>query len=48
MRRGYAPSFGAPAEPKAGFFSRFRSRSTAKPKKEKAPVEEDEAEDDDE
>jgi receptor protein-tyrosine kinase len=46
--RGYAPSFGAPAESKSGFFSRFRSRGAAKPKKEKAPVEEDEAADDDE
>jgi protein-tyrosine kinase len=43
----FAPSFGVPAEPKSGFFSRFRSRGAAKPKKEKVPVEEDEAEDDD-
>jgi receptor protein-tyrosine kinase len=42
----FAPSFGAPAESKGGFFSRFRS---GKPKKEeKAPVEKDEAGDDDE
>ena len=45
---GFAPSFGTPAESKGGFFSRFRSRGADKPKKEKAPVEEDEAEDDDE
>jgi receptor protein-tyrosine kinase len=45
---GFAPSFGADAEPKGGFFSRFRSRGAGKPKKEKAPVEEDEADDDDE
>jgi receptor protein-tyrosine kinase len=44
----FSPSFGAPAEPKGGFFSRFRSGGAGKPKKEKAPVEEDEAEDDDE
>jgi protein-tyrosine kinase len=43
----FAPSFGA-AEPKGGFFSRFRSGGAGKPKKEKAPVEEDEAGDDDE
>lgn len=41
----FAPSFGAAPESKGGFFSRFRS---GKPKKVKAPVEEDEAEDDDE
>jgi len=44
----FAPSFGAAAEPKGGFFSRFRSGGAGKPKKEKAPVEEDEAGDDDE
>lgn len=43
----FAPSFGA-GEPKPGFFSRFRPRGTDKPKKSKAPVEEDEAGDDDE
>lgn len=43
----FAPSFGAEAQPKGGFFSRFRSRGD-KPKKVKAPVEEDEADDDDE
>jgi protein-tyrosine kinase len=44
----FAPSFGVTAESKGGFFSRFRSRGAAKPKKEKAPVESDEADDDDE
>ena len=44
----FGPSFGAAAEPKGGFFSRFRSGGAGKPKKEKAPVEEDEADDDDE
>jgi Mrp family chromosome partitioning ATPase len=43
----FVPSFGAEAQTKGGFFSRFRSRGE-KPKKAKAPVEEDEAEDDDE
>jgi protein-tyrosine kinase len=44
----FAPSFGVEAEPKGGLFSRFRSRGADKPKKVKAPVEEDEAGDDDE
>lgn len=44
----FAPSFGAAAEPKPGFFSRFRPGGADKPKKSKAPVEEDEAGDDDE
>jgi protein-tyrosine kinase len=40
------PGFGAVAPAKGGFFSRFRSRGADKPRKVKAPVEEDEDGDD--